>query len=183
MNWPCTHCKKPLGQHDGSHDYVPLIPKFALSLYAPWNYAILRLGKDVENRSRGFIQCMRQEMRGGGWFWLHSSKGPARKAFDSELLAMCQTAIRAGSPAFPTLTTRQLVNHWRGHIVGIANYTSHIDSWLGTPSPWWVPGQAGLRLGERYELPKPIPAKGAQGFWSINDETKWRLAGVLTEAA
>lgn len=41
----------------------------AISLYAPWAWAILHLGKDVENRSLGFPRV-------NGWVWLHCSKGP-----------------------------------------------------------------------------------------------------------
>lgn len=182
--WPCRQCGKPHTEHplryprllpDLEHiarvcrqkDFVAHIPKRAISLRAPWVYAILHLGKDIENRSLSFPKRP-------GWYWLHASLfggGPATMAAETE--AMVTMANRAEAGYHPVKTTT--LNAMRGNICGIVQIIGHTTE---STSPWFV-GPLGLTLGERVALPTLVPAKGALGLWRVQPETLEQLRVVV----
>jgi hypothetical protein len=129
----------------------------AISLYAPWVWAILHLGKDVENRSLGFP--LRK-----GWVWLHASKTLSRPKMLEEMACVEYMAGLAGKSSMvdadfslPRLQAMQ------GHIIGAVEVTGKV---LESTSPWFV-GPAALTLGRRLLLPQPIATKGALGIWPV----------------
>src|SRR5690606_6789204 len=100
-DWPCHYCGEPYEAHKaGAHDlsrecqgkrlgFAPVVPERAISLHAPWVDAILRLGKDIENRALNFP-------RQTGWFWLHASLfGKSPEQMNREVAAMVMTAAAA----------------------------------------------------------------------------------------
>lgn len=134
----------------------------AISLYAPWVWAILHAGKDIENRSLRFP-------RRTGWVWLHASKfGASIWDMDYEAQEMIYTAKRAGydKDAAGRLTLGML-QEMRGHILGAVEIVGHATE---TTSPWHVPGQLGLKLGKRFAIHNPVSARGALGFWAVPND-------------
>lgn len=138
---------------------VPPYPPIthAISLYAPWAWAILNLGKDVENRSMGFPKAT-------GWVWLHCSKSRSANQTQEDWAQVLLATIRANR-CLPTGNHDQFEQMiaMRGHIIGAVEITGRVTQ---STSPWFV-GPLGLTLGERFALVKPVPAKGALGVWRV----------------
>lgn len=131
-----------------------------LSLHRPWARAIVRLGKDVENRDWKHAP--------GAWLvgqWLGIHAG--------------QTWDRAGA-AFIEAETGEALDGTPLGIVGAARVIGVIgagplglaklvagDEKLVRPhlgSAWWM-GSWGIVFDEALELDEPIPHKGSLGFW------------------
>lgn len=148
------------------------LPTVALSLWAPWAFAILHLGKTIENRS------LRGAKRNGfprhylGDFWLHASlwPGSGRKPLSAykqhELRAEFQSAFeRSGhtKESFRVVTFGELDN-MRGKIVGRATVTGYVEE---SDSPWYVPGSLGIVVANPVALANPVEASGALGWWRV----------------
>lgn len=155
----------------------------ALSLTRPWPYAILKLGKRLENRShkRGMPPMCKYR----GPLLLH-----AAKSWDDEAIEW----IRARNLAFKGIASAE---HPAGGIVGRCNVVGHIEPrvtpngttqpvyWTTDPSlrdgtqsascdlggldtRWWMGGYA-LVLAD-VEPVKWVPCKGALGLWTVPDD-------------
>jgi hypothetical protein len=116
----------------------------ALTIKKPWVHAILRAGKDIENRSwqRGFR----------GWLALHASAQPRRDA-------KFPRGIRV-----PDLATLDYAA-----VCGVARVVDIVSKsrskWFGHPDDdsknyGWV-------LADVVALKTPIPCKGSLGLWDI----------------
>lgn len=163
----------------------------AISVHAPWAWAIMHGGKDVENRSPGFP--MRHEGHPIlGRVWVHASMWPGagplvpytrrQEDFDEACDAMAKRAALAGFDAYPkhralgTFRESRELAHFdiarlRGHIVGSVEVHG-CDVYAGgegpaSPSPWYVPGSLAIHLRDPRPLAKPVPAKGALGWWQV----------------
>ena len=140
------------------------LPTRALSLYAPWAYALLHLGKDIENRNwlrgdRGFSG----DAKFRGEFWIHASLfgGEAgRKLGDlrAECDAVWRVAVDSDVDAILAWSLRA-----RGKIVGRARV---VDAVTASGSRWFC-GPVGLVVAEPVALAEQVPAKGALGFWAV----------------
>jgi len=149
------------------------LPARALSLWAPWAWAILHAGKDVENRTRAFPRSF------VGEFWLHASlwpgtRKPLTRGKQEDLIEQFQTTIAmSGKPrdAFPPLKLGEL-DAMRGKILGRVTLTGYV---VDSGSPWFVPGSLGLTLAEPKALRQPVPAIGAQGWWFVSEDEMAQL--------
>ncbi|WP_375549477.1 hypothetical protein ABWI01_03540 [Oceanicaulis alexandrii] len=130
------------------------LPKYALSVRQPWAWAILYAGKDIENRSVASARGMRNER-----IAVHAAKGMTQWEYKTARDLMATLGIITPPPA-------RLI---RGAIVGTVDVTG--QTYEGV-SPWFF-GPVGLRLEDPEPLQKPIPAKGALGYFL------WRAAGEL----
>lgn len=165
----------------------PALPTMALSLWAPWAWAILHAAKDIENRT------LRQSGRGGrngfprhflGEFWLHCSLWPGgKKPLTQNKLAemleqweSVEDCIQLPPGALPQPVTLRSLDEMRGHIVGRVTVTGYVEQ---SDSPWFVPGSLGLVLANPVPLKTHVAASGALGWWRVPDE---KLA-LLKEAA
>src|SRR3954470_11848796 len=111
------------------------LPVRVLSLWAPWCWAILHAGKDIENRALSFPRSFTGE------FWLHASLWPGtrkpltpKKRYEVEL-AMLDVLERAKGKTEaldPALVDE--LDAWRGKIVGRVTVTGYVES---SPSPWF----------------------------------------------
>ncbi|HKY40731.1 MAG TPA: hypothetical protein VJN18_32575 [Polyangiaceae bacterium] len=165
------------------------LPTMALSLWAPWAWAILYACKDIENRSR------RPEGKPGGWgfprhfvgeFWLHCSLWPARgrkplgeRGFEEladEFASVRDIYQKVGIKRddLPSTTLRTL-DAMRGHIVGRVTVTGYVEQ---SESPWFVPGSLGLVLADPFQLVTPVAASGALGWWRVPDDKLALLKGA-----
>lgn len=151
----------------------------ALSLTRPWPYAILHLGKRIENRSdkRGRPPMLSYR----GWVLLH-----AAKSWDKGAAAWMRKAGLLPEPedCWP-LSAKALADTPGAHLTGIvgrARVLGEIHPMadgsgrfedvdfdiLHRPDVldmrWWM-GDYALALGEVEALPVPIPTNGRLGLW------------------
>lgn len=147
-------------------DRVPSgLPRLALSVRQPWAYAIIHLGKDIENRT---WQAVNHGLRQRGRIAIHASKGMTKDEYDDTR----DTFESMG------LTCPPAADLHRGGIIGSVEV---IDVVTTSKSPWFC-GPRGLVLRN----PQPcafIPAQGALGYfeWQPGDTSivpppaKWML--------
>jgi hypothetical protein len=144
---------------------VAELPTRALSLYAPWCYAILHAGKDVENR---VWDPGHPNAKFRGAFWIHASmfggeRGRARENLEAECLSVLETAPDDGARL---LNPDDLVA-WslkaRGKIVGVAEIVGAVEE---SESPWFF-GPLGLQLAFAKPSAAWVPCRGALGFWRV----------------
>jgi hypothetical protein len=123
-----------------------------LSIRQPWAWAILTVGKDIENR------CWSTNFRGR--FLIHASKGCTKaeyldaKDFIMDAIAPEYRGKGITFPGWPELA--------RGGIVGVAEI---VDCVRASDSPWFV-GAWGFVLANVQPL-EFLPCKGALGFFRL----------------
>jgi hypothetical protein len=134
----------------------------ALSIKQPWVHAILREGKDVENR------CWKRDFR--GWFAIHASAVPNRFARYPK------------AHKIPPLETL--------HYSAICGVARIVDMVSKSKSKWFDrPTRTNKNYGwvirQVKPLKRPIPCKGALGLWDVSPrilkEIKKQLPGNWLE--
>ena len=126
----------------------------ALSIRSPWWYYILHHGKDIENRD--------WSTRVRGRVLIHAAKWWKMEEVGEDF--GCADRI-AGTDNQRNPTTVLAVGLGRGHIVGsveIVDCVEHSDS------PWFF-GTYGFLLRAPITLVRPIPFRGALGFFDVPD--------------
>lgn len=145
----------------------------ALSLRQPWCYAVLSLGKHIENR--------RWSTAFRGSFLLHASKGMTKTEY-YECLEFCRNVLGASVLSrFPPLKSLP-----RGGIVGAAKLidvippcpTCQLGSPCGQNHGWHMPEQYGFVLENVRPSPRFVECKGMLGFFKVGDE----IAQALRDA-
>ncbi|MBN9529764.1 MAG: hypothetical protein J0H82_26390 [Alphaproteobacteria bacterium] len=143
------------------------MPTHALSVRAPWWWAILHAGKDVENRSR------RNGFRGR--VWLHASAWHRPTAIAIDMGSMADvydhTPWQTRDPRHNRVRDFNIDKHEAlrdlktagGHIVGSVEV---VDCVTASASPWFC-GPVGFVLRDPVVLSRPIPCKGALGFFRV----------------
>lgn len=114
----------------------------ALSIRQPWAYAILHLGKDVENR--------RWATSFRGRFLIHASKTLDRESYEELAEEFSMAPIESLA---------------RGVIVGEALLTQCVRAW---PSRWFE-GPFGFVVRNVVQYAKPIAYPGQLGFFDVPD--------------
>jgi hypothetical protein len=126
----------------------------ALSVRAPWWFAILH-GKPVENR--GWYTQVR------GRIWLHASafwnNGDIQSDWEDVEYMASKDGIEMPPPNWGDMRRDG------GHIVGSIEI---YDCVRFHPSAFFV-GKYGFLLRARLALPRPVPFKGALGFFEVPD--------------
>ena len=153
------------------------LPIRVLSLWAPWAWAILHAGKDIENRTRSFPRTF------VGEFWLHASlwpgtRKPLTRGKQEELIEQFQVVqAMSGKPReVPKLTLGEL-DAMRGKIVGRVTLTGYVEQ---SASLWFVPGSLGLQLTGPQALREPVSAVGAQGWWFASPDEMQHLRAAVS---
>lgn len=130
----------------------------ALSVRAPWWWFILHGGKDIENRD--------WPTRFRGTVYLHAAKWwrwqDGIEDTKAALECCCGPARRAELAAALDL---RFFDHdgYRGCIVGQVDI---VDCVTRSSSPWFF-GKYGFVLANPVAFAKPIPFKGALGFFDV----------------
>ena len=156
-------------------------PTRALSLYSPWAWAVLNLGKDIENRN---WQRWSGDAKFRGWFWLHASmfggptQGGLRKLVE-EFEGVKTMAGRAGRSMPDHPVTPQMFLNMRGKIVGLARVVDVVDS---SDSGWFC-GPLGLVLADVTPLVESVECKGALGFWTVPPDVLSRCQRFIPRPA
>ena len=122
----------------------------AISLRAPWWFAVLHLGKTIENR--------RWSTRYRGPILLHASRSFIAADIAADLAAI---AIIAPTRQLPEMETLRALG---GHLVGRARI---VDCVRDSASPWFC-GPFGLVLADIEPLDPPRFYRGAQGLFPVD---------------
>lgn len=127
----------------------------ALSVRAPWWWAILHLGKDIENRDwyTGFR----------GTVYLHASKWYVHRDVVDDLWGIERTMQRPNP--MDAKHPYEIIKPFGGCIVGKMDIVGCVTK---SDSPWFC-GKHGLVLENPVAFEKPIPFKGALGFFDVPD--------------
>jgi hypothetical protein len=147
--------------------------ELAISLHAPWAWALMFAGKDVENRSTSFPR-RRNGHEVTGRVWIHASVWPSRRrlvgisgiAFLGQIQQML--ANFDGPDGMVPTDIVERCTKMRGHIVGSIDVYGYQMPQPNPPrSLWYVPGSLGIMVREPKPLATPVPAKGALGWWTV----------------
>lgn len=126
-----------------------------LSIRQPWAWAIITLGKDIENRdwSTGYR----------GPLLIHASKGMTRDEYEDFLHTAHMVSRSRPFPSGTTLPPMKELQ--RGGIVGRVDM---VDCVSASDSPWFF-GHYGFVLKNATPLPF-VPYKGQLGFFDVDYE-------------
>lgn len=126
----------------------------ALSVRTPWWFAILYMGKDIENRD--------WPTRFRGPVLLHASKWFDAEEIRDDFAFARQTAEGQGVTVPGPITLGDL-RKLGGHIVGKVEIVDCVSS---SASPWFF-GKHGFVLRNPVAFANPTPVKGALGFFRV----------------
>ena len=130
----------------------------AITLQQPWAYAIVHLGKDVENRTwrTGYEPIQIAVHAGKSYDW-----------HGEDFIARLGLAVPSKMP------TGAIV----GLITVLGAHKNHAD-WC---SPWAIPDQWHWQLSEPIRV-EPVPCRGAQGLWTVPAEVEALVLSQLVDA-
>ena len=132
----------------------------ALSVRAPWWWAILHCGKDIENRD----WCTNQR----GTIYLHAGKFWKWNEVENDLFTIW--SCLGGGDIYHDLRAygydKEEMRAGCGCIVGKVDI---VGCYTASASPWFF-GKYGFKLANPVAFQRPIPFKGALGFFDVPDD-------------
>lgn len=151
----------------------------ALTLWPEWLFAILYLGKRIENRPRS---PKWYGLQPGDWFALHAGVNRPTLQRISDVGDM---ALRAGVRGMTFKADGSI--KYEGQVLsretcplGVIPAMARLGSaCLGFARPWGVEDQWQWSLDEVRVLPEPVSCKGHQGGWFVPDEVEARIRKQL----
>jgi hypothetical protein len=129
-----------------------------LSVKNPWAYAIINLGKDIENRMRATSYR--------GVLYIHSS----RISDPNGISRVLQIGNSLGR-IYNDLTIEEMMAN-NGYILGCVDLYDCRKA-IGTSNPWGEPNCVHWLLRNSAPLRKPIPAVGKLGVWKWEVPERW----------
>jgi hypothetical protein len=154
----------------------------ALTLKHPWPFAICYLGKRIENRTWKPPQRLI-----GKFFAIHGGRRPQTRDGLGEVADIARGLLdrNRDHPDFLAYLAAhdddcKLGDATMPGIVAVARLTGFVET---TDDPWFC-GPLGWTLDDVFVLPRPLLVGGAQGLWTIPDETlgdirsQWREVRV-----
>lgn len=161
-------------------------PQIVLSLMQPWPWAIFEAGKRLENRSQ----------KGGGLPLVCRHRGPlwlvARAAVPRGcIVGRCVVVGHVSAQRVPKTASNgaariEMWKHFEGPHITHARAKELHRWWLGRRGSlawerqqrlWWGKGYA-LIFADVHKLRTPIPCKGSQGLWRVQDDVAQQLEGA-----
>lgn len=153
---------------------VDLVPR-CLSLWSPWAFAMMHLGKDVENRplassARGitgtvFIQA--SGWPGGGAPLKPKTASWHRFVEQYEAAALIWHGMSPENKVLPAEFEFEHCERSRGQIIGTVEITHYQEPDSPPDSPWYAEGQRAMMIRNPKPLSVFIPCGGQLGFWRI----------------
>ncbi len=157
----------------------------AITVRQPWAYAIIHLGKDVENRTRNIVGSYR------GPLIIHAGLAVTPEALDRRIArsigersragdALSRVPLMAGGPHGPSNTILPWYGS-RGGALGVVDlvdshrrsscldYDGELDE-LRPCSQWATTDECHLVLANPRPFADPIPFRGRLGLWEFPDE-------------
>lgn len=168
----------------------------AISVHAPWAWALMFGGKDVENRAKSFPH-RRDGRELLGRVWVHASMWPehgvlrefsrSRAMLFDESEKMVETWWESlglldesydlrdlGRIRELKAVTRERTGVEVPRLPAIDVLRGHIVGSIevhgyadSSDSPWYIPGSLAILVRDPRPLVTPVPAKGALGFWRV----------------
>lgn len=129
------------------------IPTLAISIRQPWAWAIIHMGKDIENRAPRAASNMKNGI--GQRVAIHAAKTLLR--IDYERAAKFMAAIPFPGAIVPPAP----LDLPRGCLIGEVTITEIVRK---STSPWWM-GPRGLVLADPVAYPAPLITEGALGLF------------------
>jgi hypothetical protein len=123
----------------------------ALSIRSPWWWAILEAGKDIENRDWSTNFRGRFLIHVGKWFK------------EDEIMEDLDVIRRIRNLDEPAEDAAKQLKPYGGCIVGSVEI---VDCVTESTSPWFF-GKYGFVLRNPVTFDKPVPRKGALGFFEV----------------
>lgn len=143
----------------------------ALTLHAPWAWAICYLGKDIENRSWQPPATMI-----GQRIAIHAGSSKQWKpavwldVVDTALLQSCDMVLKAMEFMSEDENERTERDRFCSSIVATAILERVIPP-QDTDKGWYIAGQYGWKLTDVQVLSQPVPiARGMLGLWNLTPE-------------
>lgn len=155
-----------------------------ITLTHPWSYAVARWSKDVENRS------WRPESRGGQigmYLAIHGGAVPGPSSGKREEMRLDLAAALQMAGRVPEVGVRGLLALEKGQRVegeeryilpGIVAVARLAGVTQGSTSPWAARGQYHWQLADVVTLPEPVPHRGAQGLWALDEDKLQTVRGL-----
>lgn len=138
---------------------------WAVSIRQPFAWAILRGGKNIENRSR--------RLNHRGLLMVHASQQYAA-AGARGLVEHLAHPVQLPTPGLPGGD----VAIEFGALIGAVQVVGCHTGCGGGCSPWAEPGLAHLELADPIVLTRPVPVPGRLGRWAVDDITARRVREV-----
>ena len=133
-----------------------------LTLIRPWGYAVIQLGKDIENRS---WYPSTKTLEPGDWIAIHNGvKWEQEEVFWIEDMFKVKIPHRDSHPT--------------GAIIGVARYMG----WTDKSNSRWFFGEYGWKLQDAFVI-EPIPHKGALGLWALEPAALAQAEKAIEQAA
>jgi hypothetical protein len=153
------------------------LPTKAISLHAPWAWALMFAGKDVENRSPRDPRWLYAKMPVDVWVQASLWPGfdpllvdkPGAFDFGAETEQVKELSA-VDDPYLP-----HTVAAIRGHIIGRVTLTDKPN----LESRWRIEGALWVGVENAIPLRTPVPAKGQQGIWPVKPDVLAQLKGLV----
>lgn len=151
------------------------LPELAISVHAPWAWALMHGGKDVENRATTFPRRV-------GRVWVHASAWPGTTKVGLWNDMTCSMVSRwleecgqVGRRRALHLRDKDAMFALRGHIVGSVEVYGYRMPDDPPDSPWYVPGSLAILVRNPRPLAQPVAEKGLLGWWRPQDDVLEQL--------
>lgn len=177
------------------------LPELAISVHAPWAWALMHGGKDVENRSMSstaFVAAARKGFTGRVWvhasLWPDSKGGPLKEDSrpwrdleeETDEMLHVYTYLQATElleggvdVAYVGVPPLRRLDALRGHIVGSVEVHGYRAPDDPPNSPWYVPGSLAILVRNPRPLAQPVAEKGALGWWRPQGEVLEQLGRAV----
>lgn len=152
-----------------------------ITIYPEWVYAILYLGKRIENRGKAW----KQQKLIGQWIGIHGGKNiggipPTSKGlFTDRHMQAGQSMLTMAEVAGVKVEKRPTIDDvlaCRG-IAAIGKVAGFKD---GPPEGWYIGSpDIGIEFSEMVKLEKPVAYVGKQGLWPVAQADMPWIAGRL----
>ena len=140
----------------------------ALTLRHPWPWAIVALGKRIENRKWSAA------MAPGTWYAIHGGKVPTGDDL-YDVLEQARELVLRLRYMLPRDANPKLRDACLTGIVALAQHGGYVRE---SDDPWFE-GPVGWVIADLIVLDEPIPCRGAQGLWNVPEEIAAILNAVV----
>lgn len=134
---------------------------WALTVLQPYAWMMIHGSKDIENRS--WVNAILNHLiTRGEPFAVHAGLSMTRVYY--------REAVEFAKAQDPELVVPRIDELVLGALLGTVVPTQIYRPEDWTPDRrWHMPDQYGWQLEDRTTLPRYVPAKGKQGFWTVDD--------------
>lgn len=156
----------------------------ALTLHAPWAFAVAHLGKRIENRT--WVPPARLV---GQRLAIHAGVAETEAEWGAVYAAASKPPLLGlrPLPARGAVVAVVTVAGWVNEIGSLETTLEspsyeHVKAAAVTPGPWFI-GPIGWVLTDVVTLPEPVPCKGRQGLWRLDAATDAKVREQEARAA